>query len=436
MWKRVGKRIPPYGTTTIPDTVPRPRIWQQPDFLKFWLADLISQLGTQITFLGLPLIAVVTLGASPVAVSMLQTVEWLPVLLISLPSGAWVDRLRRLPILIVSDLLRAGALLLILLAFLTDALSMWLLYVVAFVTGTLAILFDVAHRSYLPSLLDRNELMAGNSALEVSGSAVRVAGPGLAGGLITLLTAPWAIVVDAVSFVCSAVLLKRIRQPEPPPQPPVRMDGHASRLHEEIGEGLRYVVGHRLLVFLISNGALANLGAAMIEGVLVVYVVRELGLSAAQIGAVFTAANVGLLIGAPLAVPAMRRFGIGPVLIASTMLQGSGLVLVPLASLAPLPLLVAGQMLRAFGIVVYNVNQRSLRQAIVPVRLQGRVNATGRFIGWGTIPLGTLLGGSLATVAGFGTALWMGAIIGLLAVLPLIFSPVHALRHLPEPEES
>ena len=413
----------------------RVRVWRDPDFAKLWAADVVSQFGTQVTFLGLPLVAVATLGASPLEASVLQTVEWLPVVLVSLPVGAWVDRLRRRPILIASDAGRAVVLLAVPVAFALDALSLWLLYPVAFAVGVFAVCFDVAHRSYLPSLIEREHLVAANSALELGGSAARVAGPGLAGGIIGLLGAPAALALDAASFVGSAALLWRIRRPEPPPAPRGTADSQGAGLRGEVAEGLAYVRRHPVLAPLAANAALANLGLAVVEGILVVYMVRVLGLSAARIGLVFAVANVGLLAGAALAAPVARRLGVGPTVAAAAGLQAAGLLLVPLAPLAPIPLLVAGQLLRALGVVVYNVAQRSLRQALVPTRLQGRTNATLRFVGWGTIPLGNLLGGVLATLAGLQAAVWAGAAVGLLAVLPATRASVRALRAVPEPGE-
>ncbi len=224
----------------------RPRVWRNPDFLKLWTADLVSQLGTQITFLGLPLLAVATLQASPLEVSVLQAVEWLPFALVSLPAGAWADRVRRWPILIAADLGRAVVLLAIPAAFAFDLLAVWLLYPVVFAVGALTVFFDVAHRSYLPSLLARDQLVPANAALEVGGAAGRIAGPTLAGATIGLLGAPRAIAIDAASFVGSALLLLLIRRPEPAPEPGIEA-GEQPSLRGEIGAGLRYVLRHRLL---------------------------------------------------------------------------------------------------------------------------------------------------------------------------------------------
>ncbi|MDP9375417.1 MAG: MFS transporter [Chloroflexota bacterium] len=415
-----------------------PGVWRNPDFAKLWSADIISQLGTQVTFLGLPLVAIMTLSASPFEAAALRAVEWLPFMLVSLPAGVWVDRRRRRPILIGADLGRALTLLLIPMAFALGALSIWLLYLVAFALGILTVFFDIAYRSYLPAVVERDHLIAGNAALEVSGSAARIAGPGFAGALIALLTPPRALSIDALSFLGSAILLALIRRPEPDPrgrdpaQTPPAARPHMLR---EIGDGLSYVLGHRILRPFVVESALTNLGLAIVEGILLVYVVRQLGLAAGAVGVVFTVGNVGVLAGAAVANRVADRIGVGRAIVLSSALQGVGLLLVPLAPLAPLPLLIAGQLLRSFGVVVRNVLGRSLRQSLVPAHLQGRTNATLRWVSWGTIPLGNLLGGALATLVGLNLTVWGGALIGLLAIVPFALSPIRTLRDIPISEE-
>jgi MFS family permease len=219
---------------------PRGGLWRHPDFLRLWSAQTISQFGSQVSQLALPLAAILVLDASAFEVALLGTVEFLPFLLFALPAGVWVDRLPRKPILVLGDVGRAVALASIPLAYAFDALTIWQLYVVGFVVGVCTVFFDVAYQSYLPSLVDRAQLVDGNSKLEVSRSAAALAGPGLAGVLIGALTAPYAILLDAISFVWSAGLLFRIRTEEIVPAPT-----ETPSMRRKLGEGLRYLLGHR-----------------------------------------------------------------------------------------------------------------------------------------------------------------------------------------------
>ena len=228
-------------------TRPRSGLLRHPDFLKLWTAETVSVFGTQVTLLALPLVAATILQVSPFEFALLGTIEFLPFILLSLPAGVWVDRLRRRPILIVGDLGRAISLISIPLAYSVGALTIWQLYVVAFVNGCLTVFFDVAYQSYLPSIVDRDQLVEGNSRLEISRSASQLAGPGLSGVLIGFLTAPFAIVVDAISYVLSALFVFGIRRAEPPIEPHDETTGPRPSMRSEIATGLRYVTGHRWL---------------------------------------------------------------------------------------------------------------------------------------------------------------------------------------------
>ncbi len=412
------------------------RLWQRRDFLTLWAAETISQFGTQITFLGVPLIAIMTLKATPLEVGILRAVEFVPVVLISLPAGVWVDRVRRRPLLIGSDSGRALALLVIPLAFTLGAAALWQLYLVVFVVGLFDGVFDVAYQAYLPTVISRDDLVAGNSMLEVSRAGARIGGPGLAGVLIALLTAPGALLGDVLSFVASALLFVAVRRPEPAPAPRADAGAPSPRLHSEIGIGLRYVLGHRVLRALAASGALFNVGVSVLEAVLLIYLVRSLGLTTGIIGLIFGLGNIGLLAGAASAGPLTRRFGLGWTIVGAASLNAVGFLLVPLApTAAPLPVLTAAQFLRSFGLVIYNINGASLRQGVTPERLRGRMGATTRFISWSTIPLGSVLGGALAGVIGVGDTLWVGAVAGLCAIVPLALSPVRALIGMPPLDE-
>ena len=403
--------------------LPRGGLWRHPDFLRLWSAQTISQFGSQVSQLALPLAAIVVLDASAFEVALLGTVEFLPFLLFALPAGVWVDRLRRKPILVLGDLGRALALATIPIAYAVDVLTIWQLYAVGFVVGICTVFFDVAYQSYLPSLVDREYLVEGNSKLEISRSAAQLAGPGLAGVLIGALTAPVAVLVDAVSFVGSAVFLFRIRTPEAVPEPTEKPS-----MRRELMEGLRYLLGHRFWRPIAMSVAISNFFYSVAFAIILVYAVRVLGLSAQVIGITFAIGNAGWLIGAVAASRLSNLLGVGRTLVGSAVVVGPGLMLVPAAPQSnPVPFLVVSFILFNFAAIVFNITAISFQQAVTPDRMLGRLNATRRFIVWGVIPLGSLAGGVLASQIGLLTTLWIGAIGASFSFLPLVLSPVRSI---------
>jgi MFS family permease len=408
-------------------------LWRHGDFMKLWGAETVSQLGNNVSQIALPFVAIVVLEASAFEVALLGVVELAPFILISLPAGVWVDRLKRKPILVVADIGRAALLLSIPVAHWLDVMTIWQLYVVGFAVGVLTVFFDVSYQSYLPSLVERDQLIEGNSKLEVSRSGTQLAGPGLAGGLVQVLTAPVAILVDAISFLGSALFLFRIKTEERAPTRTERKAGPGMK--EEVKEGLRWVLGNRYLRWIACSTATFNLFASMIFAIFFVYAVRELDLSAGVIGIVFAVANVGYLVGAVTANRLARRFGVGPTIVLGASCSVSLLLLAAAPKSNPIPFLIAAQAISSMGIPIYNITQVSFRQAITPERLQGRMNSVMRFIVWGVMPLGALVGGALATWFGLRTAIWVGAIGMSLAVLPVLLSPVRTLREMPKPVE-
>ena len=408
-------------------------LWLHRDFRNLWAAETVSQLGSQVSGLALPLVAVITLEASAFEVALLGVVEFAPFILISLPAGVWVDRLRRKPILVGADLGRAALLASVPIAYWADALTIWQLYVVGFCVGVLTVFFDVCYQSYLPSLVDRRQLVEGNSKLEVSRSGAQLAGPGLAGGLVELLKAPGAVFLDALSFLASAIFLFRIRAQETAPTRAERQAGPGMK--EEVKEGLRWVLGNRYLRWIAASTATFNFFGNVIFAVFLVYVVRELGLRPGVIGVVFAISSIGYLIGALLANRVSRRFGVGPAIV----IGAAGSIAVLLLAVAPksnaIPFIIGAQAISSMGVPIYNITQVSFRQAITPERLQGRMNSVMRFIVWGVMPLGSLLGGALASWVSLRFAIWVGAIGMSLAVLPVLLSPVRTLREMPEPVE-
>jgi MFS family permease len=417
-------------------TQPRRSLLHHPDFLKLWTAETVSVFGTAITQLALPLIAATVLQVSAFEFGLLTTIEFLPFILLSLPAGVWVDRLRRRPILIIGDLGRAIAIASIPIAFYFDSLTIWQLYVVGFVNGCLTVFFDVAYQSYLPSLVERDQLVEGNSKLEITRSAAQILGPGLAGVLIGLLRAPFAMVIDSVSYLVSAAFVFLIRRAEPPvvPHDP-STDEPKPSMRREIAVGLRYVTGHRWLRSIAATTGSSNFFGYVMGAILILYVSRE-GLAAEGIGFAFSIGSVGVLIAALITSRLTARVGVGRMLVLTAIgFSLSGLPVAIASSAYLFPALALFGFMGGFFGVAWNINQVSLRQAITPPRMQGRMNATMRFIVWGTIPLGAIVGGALGDLIGLHATIWVGAIGGLLAFLPVALSSVRTIVTMPEPAE-
>jgi MFS family permease len=413
----------------------RVSLWRHRDFLKLWSAQTISQFGDEITGLALPLVAIITLGASPIEIGILGTFQFLPFILLTIPAGVWVDRMRRRPILIGADIGRALLLISIPVAFVGGWLSIPQLYVVGFLVGCLEVFFDVAYQSYLPSVVERDQLVEGNAKLELSTSASSVIGPGLAGFLVELFRAPFAMLFDALSYVGAVVLIAFIRRPEMVEDPHAdNPDGRPSMRTEAV-EGLRYVFRHPYLRNIAACTGTLNLFGNIGGVILLLYIIDELGISAGTVGIVFAIANLGVLLGALTAERLARRFGVGPTIVWSAFVSAFALVPVAIAPVDnAVPFLVASGIIGASTAVIYNVNQVSLRQAITPERMQGRMNATMRFIVWGTIPIGSLVGGALGALIGLQATIWVGAIGSFLGFLPVFFSQVRGLREIPGEE--
>jgi MFS family permease len=417
-----------------------PSLLRHPDFVRLWTAETISQLGTQVSALAIPFVAIEILEASTFQVALLNVVDFLPFLLIGLPAGVWVDRLRRRPVMIAGDLGRALALASIPLAFVLDALTIVQLYVVGFAVGVLTVFFDVAYQSYLPSVVARDQLQEGNAKLEISRAGAQVIGPGLAGILIGVLRAPLAVALDALSFLGSALFLLLIRRPEPAPEGHHPDGPSGPGMRREMAEGLRYVLGHAYLKNIAACTATANLFGTAAGAVLLVYLVRELGMTAQGVGVAFSIGATGALVGALVANRVSSVLGVGRTIIGFAAIAGPALLPLAFAPAGtPTPVLVALVALFGFvaglSTVVYNVAQVSLRQAITPTRMQGRMNATMRWFVWGTIPIGGLLGGVLGSVLGLREAIFIGALGEMAAVLPVLFSPVRGIREMPAPAD-
>ena len=408
-------------------------LWQHPDFVRLWAAHTISRFGSEISQLAIPLTAALVLNASAFQMGLLAAFEYAPFLLLSLFAGVWVDRLPRKPILVLADVGRALLLGSIPLAAAAGLLRIEQLYLVGLLTGVLTLFFDVADQSYLPALVSREHLVEGNSKLEMSRSIAQIAGPGVAGGLVQLVSAPLAILVDALSFVASGVSLLLIGAREPRP---IHAAQHAGSIWAELREGLAIVLGNPLLRSIAGCTATSNLVHNALLAVYVLYVTRELGIGPALLGIILALGGPGALVGALFAGRIADRIGLGATIIGSAFLFAVSALLVPFAlgsTVVVVGALALSSVLGGFSNPVYNINQLSLRQAITPDRLLGRMNASVRFIVWGTIPIGALVGGALGDAIGLWPTLLVAALGSLLAPLWIVFSPVRHLRRQPMP---
>jgi MFS family permease len=417
------------------DAVKRPSLWRHSDYRKIWSAATISLMGSQVSQFAIPYIAAVVLHSSPLQVALLVTIEMLPFILFTLPAGAWLDRVRRRPVLVAGDVGRAAALITIPVAYAFGVLTIWQLYAVAFTTGFLTVLFDVADQSYLPVLLDSDDLVDGNAKLQFPAAAAQIVGPGFTGQIIGVIAAPFAIVVDAISFILSGGLIASIRKHEPKPERRLAADGSQTSLRQDIAEGLRYVLGNRYLRMIAGSTGTSNFGSSMAFSIYAVFVFVELGLAPGLVGLAAGLGAIGLIAGAVTAAPLAKRFGVGPVIVVSMFANGPALFLIaflPSAALVAGAMIFGSLLLSGWSAVVYNVNQVSFRQAITPLEMQGRMNATMRFIVWGTMPVGSVAGGILASILPLRVTVLIGAMISSSAFLWVLASPVRSLRSIPK----
>ncbi|MGQ4389547.1 MFS transporter [Streptomyces sp. SAS_270] len=402
--------------------------WRFADFRTLFTGSALSHLGTNIGYVAVPLIAVAALDASPGQVGALATLSTLAFLLIGLPAGAWVDRMRQRRVLIGADLARALLFASVPLAWWLDALTLGHLYAVVLLNGCATVFFDVASQSALPQLVDREALVDANAAMMSLMAASNVAGRGAGGGLVQLLTAPVAVLGTAVAYLASALRLTAIRGAGLPADRRPR-----ARLRTQIAEGLRHVLGNGELRALALTAALSNLGSQIINTMLPVLFYRQPGLGAGALGLYWAAGGAGLLLGARSARPVAERFGYGRALgLAGLCLAPAGL-LVPLVDRgAGLWIAGGGWVLAMFKVGMDNVLGVSLRQRMTADSLLGRMNATFRFLLTGALAVGAAVSGLLGELVGVRATLWVGGAFLATAFLPVFLSPVRTRRELPQ----
>ncbi|HJQ02896.1 MAG TPA: MFS transporter [Jatrophihabitans sp.] len=405
-------------------------IWTDRNFVRLWTGESISAIGNQITQFTLPLVAILTLHASTFQVGVLNACRTAPVVVVSLFAGVWLDRRRRRPILIACSLGNAVLIALVPISDATGLLGIGLLYLVSLAVGVLSVVFDIGVLSYVPTLVERRHLADSNSKLQLSTSLSLVAGPGLAGALVGVLTAPITLSADAFSYLCSAAGLILIDKPEEPPEAP----GIRPSIRSSIAEGLRAVYGSPILRSLLNLAATFNFVQAGFITIFVVYGIRVLHLGPFRLGVVLGAIAVGGIVGAMMSSRVSGFFGIGP-----TMLVGlSGATLCPLllliprdAGLASMSIMIGAELLYGFGVLSFNVITVTVRQTVTPNRLLGRMNASYRMVLFGMAPLGSALAGVLGQHFGLRTALVIAVLAFPSAILWTISSPVVRMREMP-----
>jgi MFS family permease len=402
-------------------------LWRHRDFLLLWSGEALSQVGTMVSHLALPLLAATALHATPWQMGLLVAAERAGFLLVGLPAGVLVDRLPRRPVMITADLVRFALFASIPVAWWSGHLTFAQLIAVALLGGLATVFFDVGYQSVLPAVVGRGGLVEGNTKLESTRAAAEATGPALGGGLVQVVGAAGAVLLDAVSYLVSAACLARMRTVEAlAPRDPSRT------LRADMGEGLRYVLGHPLLRPIALCTGTANLFGGVLAAVSVLFLAGELGLAAATVGLVLAAGSVGGVLGALTAGSWIRRFGQGRMLVVALLVTGPVALVIPLTTTgAGLAWYALGTFAVAHGGVVYNVAQLSFRQTVCPDRLLGRMNASIRFLVWGTIPFGGLLGGALGELLGLRATLLVAAAGMVVAPLWLVASPLRRLRELP-----
>jgi MFS family permease len=400
------------------------------DFGRLWAAAAVSAFGSYVTRLALPLAAILVLGVGPVGIGVLRSAELVAAFVVGLIAGAWVDRLRRRPVMIVADVGRALLLGSIPFSALLGILTLAQLIVVAFAAAILTTFFDVADRSLLPDLVPRDRLHQANATLTATTSVSEFVAFGIGGWLVQILTAPIAIAVDAASFLVSALLLGRMRTAETPPAPA----SERTSVRSEIGEGLRTLAGHPLLRPLAIANAAVFAGWGIFGACFLLFTVTELGFSPGVVGLIAATGGFSAFIGAIVSGPATRRLGYGRTLITALVVAAVGNLLIPLApgaTLLGVACLVGQQLLADSALVVFEVADVTIRQTVVEDRLLGRVNAGMRVTGVGAQLAGTIAGAVLAEAVGLRPALYVAAGLGLAGALALAASHVRGLAALP-----
>lgn len=398
---------------------PRHSLWRDRTFLTFWSGQAAAQLGSQITEIALPVVAVILLSATEQQMGWLNAAGMAAFLLVGLPAGAWVDRWSKRRTMMLADLVRIAALAVVPLLWFTGALDLWHLVAVAAVVGLANVFFDVAYQSIVPSLVPRDSIPDANGKLESTAQVAGIAGPGIGGWLVGAFSAPGAMLATAAGYLASFVALAATRIENDGPTP----KADRAPLVPAIAEGLRWVFGNPWLRRIVATTSISNLFSTMTFTLLPLFLLRDLGFSALQLGLVFGAGSVGGLVGAVMSPRIVRAAGEMRAIPIGALLFGGAALLLPLVALVPAiatPVLLAYGFAGSFGVLVYNIVQVSFRQRITPHELLGRMNASIRFVVWGVMPIAALLAGWLGSWLGVLPVLWIAAAGAIASTLPVM----------------
>ncbi|MGN6219495.1 MAG: MFS transporter [Microbacterium sp.] len=408
---------------------PKGSLWRDRNFLTMWTGQAFSQFGSQITGVAIPVIAVLLLDATEFEVGLLNAAEVAAFLIVGLPAGAWIDRMRKRNVMILADVVRAVALASIPVLWAFGLLHIWQLMAVGLVIGVATVFFDVSYQSIIPSLVRKDQIGEANGKLESTQQVAHLAGPAIAGWLVGALTAPIAILMDAVTYAISFVALLFTRDHEQRRAP----EDHQP-IMREIAEGLRWVFGNPLLRRIVGTTAVSNFASTIMYTMLPLLILRELGLTPAAMGVIFSLGAVGGVLGAIATPRIVARIGEARAIPVSAIAFSVSGAAVPLAAVFPalaFPLLVVQGFIASFTVLLYNITQVTFRQRITPPRLLGRMNASIRFVVWGVMPISALLAGVLGQWLGVVPTLWIASVIELASALFVVIGPFWTMRDLP-----
>jgi MFS family permease len=410
---------------------PGGNLWHHRDFTRFWFSDTVSQFGSQFSGFALPVLAVLSFKATPLDIGIITALAIIPYPLLGLFVGVWADRFRKRRIMVVCNLGRMATLGSVPIGYLLGVLSLTQIFAVSLATGLFSVFFDISYQAYLPILVDKGDLVEGNQKLQLSASGAQVAGPGIAGLVYQAIGGAFTVAADSIGYLVSAIALLTITKDEPRK---ARSGGDpAPDFFGEMREGLQVVLGNRYLRMIAGSTATSNLGTNMVGAVMAIFALRTLHFTTTEFGVVGSIGALGFLAGVIVVTRFTARVGLGRILALSITMPGA-FVFLPLALLGyPFLVIAAVTFVVGLSVPAYNINQISLRQAITPDRLQGRMNATMRVIVWGTIPLGSLLGGLLGNDVGVVDTIYVGGAIAALAGAWIVIGPVLKLKRQPEP---
>ncbi|MDA1358575.1 MFS transporter [Glycomyces luteolus] len=414
-----------------PDPKPQSQpasMFRNPDYLRIFTSVGASQIGLQVAYFSISIIAVVVLDLSESQIGILYAMDQIALVLFGLLVGVWVDRLRDKPIIVVSEILRGVVMLSVPAAWALDALTVWHIFAAMFLLGLTSVFFDVAQTSYVPRLIDNKLLASGNSRIQGIRSASDTGGPLAAGPLVSLLSAPVAIVVAVVSFAVSAFSVATIKYREEEPEKPEK-----PHLWTEIAQGVKFIFHDKLLRSILLVSTWCNLSIGAFQAMLMVFLIREADQSSEVAGFVLAGSGVGGVLGAMLVGRISKKAGVGPTAIAALAVSGPGMAIV--AASGPgwgAAVAFAGQVVFVASIVVFNVNVISYRQAVTPDDMQGRVGATQRVICWAGLAVGSIVGGFTGDVLSARAALLIAAGMLFVGFVPLLRTPLRKLREIPE----